>query len=240
MCVWSKPGGYHFTFFILFSLVCQNAVCKFCTCRQSFRYCSFIPQLKKVHLFASPPNLQKYSENFSSAFSEHFFIVLSPSTISLPAVSGIHSINSFMYVEFPLICLMPLIRWTHPLSLQSLPCLCMLPKPNPPCRIQTTTSSKCPRTKAYKSRITDAKMRLVGLERSLARATPDKVSDNKHAAEMSRAKQEMHELRMLEATALLEEARFWIKSLTGADRGGRKPNEYPKEHAGGDGQEKKR
>ena len=82
-------------------------------------------------------------------------------------------------------------------------------------------------------------MRLVGLERSLARAT-DKVSDNKHAAEMSRAKQEMHELRMLEATALLEEARFWIKSLTGADRGGRKPNEYPKEHAGGDGQEKKR
>ena len=97
MCVWSKPGGYHFTFFILFSLVCQNAVCKFCTCRQSFRYCSFIPQLKKVHLFASPPNLQKYFGKFSSAFSEHFFHFFIPKHY-ITSCSKWNSLYQFLYV----------------------------------------------------------------------------------------------------------------------------------------------
>ena len=83
----------------------------------------------------------------------------------------------------------------------------------------TTTSSGGvgPRTEAYKSRITNAETRLSGLESSLAEATDD-VGNSEHAEEMSWAEREMHELRMSEATALLEEERLRMRSSTGASR----------------------
>ena len=53
---------------------------------------AFFPRLKNVQLFVSPPNLQKYFEKCSPAFSEHCFILFqSPSTLSIPAVCRIAS-----------------------------------------------------------------------------------------------------------------------------------------------------
>ena len=106
-------SGYHFTFFLsLFFFVCQNVVCKCCTSnRRSFGYCPFIPRLKKMFHSVAPP-----------FFSTDLHFVLIPQ-YSITSCSMWNLLYQFLYdVECPLICLMPLIRWTYPLSLRPRPC----------------------------------------------------------------------------------------------------------------------
>jgi hypothetical protein len=45
---WEVVRWLQLYLFSLFSLLCQNVVCRFCSAWQSFGYCLFIPRLKKM------------------------------------------------------------------------------------------------------------------------------------------------------------------------------------------------
>ncbi len=90
----------------------QNAVCKFCTSRQSFGHCPFIPRLKNMLNFCEPFKSTKIFWKMFTHFFWTFLHFFDPQVLY----------QFLYYVEFPLICSVPLIRWTHPLSLLPLPC----------------------------------------------------------------------------------------------------------------------
>ena len=70
----AKPGGNLSTFFsLVFSLVCQNVVCKFCTSGRSFGYCPFIPRLKKCLTFCEPSESTKIFWKMFTRFFWTFF-----------------------------------------------------------------------------------------------------------------------------------------------------------------------
>ena len=107
-----SPVVITFLFSLCFHLFAKTLYVNFVLVGNNLGIALLFHDWKKFQLFVSPLNLQKYVDKCSPAFSGHFYIILDPSKLY----------QFLQYVEFPLICSGPLIRWTHPLSLLPSPC----------------------------------------------------------------------------------------------------------------------